>query len=75
MCDTKVTHQQLLEKIIEHDDGLIDLAKSIDGINANLAPIVKGIRSIAFAFKSLLALGAGSAAVAAILVLSDRFNN
>ena len=69
----KVTHEELLEKIVDHEQGLARMGSAIESINQKLDPIVTGIRSIAFAFKALLVLGAGSAAVTGILVLLDRF--
>lgn len=64
-----VTHETLLEKLVEHEDAILNLNTSLTSINGKLDPIVRGIGSIAFAFKALLALGAVSAAVVAIIEL------
>ena len=69
----KISHDDLLKKLTEHEGGLSTMGESIKAIELKLDPIVKGINSIAFAFKGLLVLGSGSAAVAGILVLTDRF--
>ena len=71
----KVTHEQLLDKIMEHDEILVQLADTVNKIESKLDPIVKALGSIAFAFKGLLIIGAGSAAVAGILELADRLTN
>jgi hypothetical protein len=72
---TPVTHEDLLDRLISHESRLAGLVDAIEAINFKLDPIVQAVRSIAFAFKGLLILGAGAAAVAGILELVDRLNN
>ena len=67
----EVTHKTLLEKLIEHEGAITTLASSVTKIERQLHPIAQGIKSIAFAFKGLLALGAGSAAVVGIIKLAE----
>jgi len=70
--DTLVDHQALMTKLIEHEDKFVKIGSDLHGINEKLDPISQGIDSIAFAFKSLLWLGAGSAAVVGIIELVDH---
>lgn len=67
-----VDHAQLLAKLVEHESKFIKLTEQIDMIIEKLEPIARGISSIALAFKALLYIGAGSAAVVGILELADR---
>jgi hypothetical protein len=67
-----VDHQQLFEKLVDHDGKIMRMSKDIHGINEKLEPISQGIQSMANAFKLLLVTGAGSAAVVGILALVDR---
>ncbi|TFH48856.1 MAG: hypothetical protein E4H01_05505 [Lysobacterales bacterium] len=69
----QVTHEELWQKMVEHDDAITEMGESVRAINAKLDPIVKSLRSIALAFKGLLALGAGSAAMVAIIELGKAF--
>ena len=68
----EVDHSQLLAKMIEHESKFITITEHIEIIVEKLDPIARGIASIAFAFKGLLALGAASAAVVGIIELLDR---
>ena len=68
----EVDHEQLLAKMIEHEGKFIEITEHIEIIVEKLDPIARGIASIAFAFKGLLYLGAGAAAVVGILELADR---
>jgi hypothetical protein len=70
---TDVTHGTLLAKLVEHDGSIADLNESVCQINEKLDPISDGIRSIAFAFKALLIIGAGSAAIVGIIELVKHF--
>jgi hypothetical protein len=71
MSDDEVTHKTLFEKLVEHEGSITLLARSVTQIEKQLHPIARGINSIAFAFKGLLALGAICAAVLGILKLSE----
>jgi hypothetical protein len=64
-----VDHRHLMEKLIANEGDIKLLRTDLHGINCKLDPIVKGIGSIAFAFKGLLLVGAASAAFAGILHL------
>ncbi len=64
---SEVTHDILLEKLVEHEEKFVGIADDIKGMREDLDPIASGVKSIAFGFKVLLWLGAGSAAVAGIL--------
>lgn len=68
----EIDHADLWEKIVEHEDQLVQMASDIKGIREDLNPIKKGIQSIAWSFKGLLLLGAGSAAIVGIIELAGR---
>ncbi len=70
--DLEVDHAHLLEKLVENETKIDTLGKDLHGINQKLDPIVTGIGSIAFAFKGLLIIGAGSAAVVGIIELANH---
>ena len=65
------THNDLMDKLINHDEAIVSMSDDLDQINAKLDPIMNSLRSIAFAFRGLLVLGSGSAAVLGILALTD----
>jgi len=67
-----VSHDQILSKLVEHDTSIFDITQSIDVLGDKLDPIAHGIASMAFAFKVLLWLGAGSAAVVGIIELVNH---
>ena len=66
---TTATHDDLMGKLVEHETAITDMGQDIKAINRKIDPIVKSLNSIAWAFKGLLALGAGSAAVVGIIEL------
>lgn len=66
------THDDLWEKIVEHESKLISMGDDIKGIRDDLDPISKAAVSMAWSFKLLLLIGGGSAAVVAILELIDH---
>lgn len=70
----KVTHDELLAKLVAHEGKFLAIDKHLAGIREDLDPIATGVKSMAFAFKGLLLLGVGSGAVVGILELVDRFN-
>jgi hypothetical protein len=70
MPDT--THNDLMEKLVEHEGKFIQLNDTVMKIEQKIDPIVTSLRSIAWAFKGLLVLGSGSAAVLGILALMDH---
>ena len=70
----KVTHDELLEKLVEHESKFLKIDEHLAGIRDDLDPIASGVKSMAFAFKGLLVVGAGAAAFAGILELIDRLS-
>jgi hypothetical protein len=73
MDDSDITHKTLFEKLIEHEGKIVKLTDDVHEIRETLKPIARGINSIAWSFKGLLLLGAGSAAVVGIIELAERF--
>lgn len=73
MMEGQVSHEELMEKLTEHEDAILSMGQDIKAINGKLDPIVRSLRSIAQGFKALIVLGALSAALVAILELADRF--
>lgn len=69
---TGKTHDDLWDKIVEHEAQLLSMVSDIKGIRQDLDPISKAAVSIAWSFKALLIMGAGSAAVVGIIELIDH---
>lgn len=67
MDSEDVTHSTLYQKLVEHESQISTMSKDIHGINEKLDPIAVGVTSMAFAFRALLWVGAGSAALVGIL--------
>lgn len=68
---SEVDHKQLMAKLVEHEAKFVQIAGDIKGIRADLDPIATGVTSLAWTFKGLLVLGAGSAAVVGIISLVE----
>jgi hypothetical protein len=69
----EVDHRQLMKKLVEHESKFVRIADDIKGIREDLDPIATGVTSIAWAFKGLLLIGAGSAAVVGILEMINHW--
>lgn len=67
-----IDHGHIMIKLVEHEDRLVSIVDDLHGINQKLDPIAHGVASMAFFFKVLLVVGAGSAAVVGLLELVER---
>jgi len=67
-----IDHEQLMAKLIEHEGKFVTMADDIKGIREDLDPIATGVTSLAWTFKGLLIVGAGSAAVVGIIELVNH---
>ena len=70
---TEKTHEDIFNKLVEHEDKIVSITDDVRGIKDTLTPIATGVTSMAWAFKVLLAAGAGSAAVVGIIKLWEQF--
>lgn len=67
-----VTHEELFAKLVEHEGKITSLTDDVHGIKEALGPISVAVKSIAWSFKALVVVGAGSAAVVGIIEMVDH---
>ena len=76
-----VTREEIMEKLIEHDNELLSSAdklaliqQDIAALKEAVAPVLLGIASSIFAFKTLMYVGAAAAATVGIIELLEHVN-
>lgn len=70
---TEKSHEDIFNKLVEHEDSIVSITEDVRGIKDTLTPIAAGVTSMAWVFRALLAIGAGSAAVVGIIKLWEQF--
>jgi hypothetical protein len=81
LTEELVSHESIMRQLMKHEIRILEGIKNLGIVQADVAeikvsvaPMVMAISSSVFAFKALCYVGAGSAAVVAVIELSEHIN-
>jgi hypothetical protein len=81
LTEELVSHEQIMGQLMKHEVRILEGIKNLNIVQADVAeiklsvaPMVYAISSSVFAFKTLMYVGAGSAAVVGIIELIEHVN-
>ena len=70
----EVSHEKILEKIIDHDDTIANMASDIRIIKDQIVPLVTGLKALMVLGKGFLGIGALALAATAIMTFANMVN-